>query len=431
MLTRTIKGACVFALTTMLGFGLFAQEQPSPWVDRAEYDLVEAIKVEKDATRRLTMLETWKEKYPTSKYKKERLQSILTTAQEARNVPKMKAAAAALATEDPNGMAGLLGKFYITQFGLGDKTEASLADAEKSANSILGQLDATFAPDKKLANVTDEAWKKERTTYEVFSLRSLGSIAMQRKDYVGAESQFAKTLAVQPQNAEVSSLLGAVIFSQKKPEKQSAGLWHYARAASLSGEGALADGPKAQTKAFVEKTYINFHGSREGLDEIYAKATAEVMPPPDFKIVSKLELDMKNEEELKATNPQLALWLGIKKEIAADVAYFDKSLKGVGIPKFKGKLISQTPETNPKELVLSIADGITPEVTLKFETALRGKAEPGIELEFEGVPSEFTADPFNMMIDVEADKLTGWPKVVPAAKKPAPARARRPTGKKK
>ena len=90
-----------------------------------------------------------------------------------------------------------------------------------------------------------------------------------------------------------------------------------------------------------------------------------------------------------------------------------------GITKFKGTLIQQKPALNPKELVVGITSPDTPEVTLKLETPLRGKADPGTVLQFEGVASAFTKDPFMLTFDVDSkDKIEGWPKqAAPPAKK--------------
>ena len=49
-----------------------------------------------------------------------------------------------------------------------------------------------------------------------------------------------------------------------------------------------------------------------------------------------------------------------------------------------------------------------------------GKAEPGAEIEFEGVASGFTKEPFTVTFDVEGrDKIGGWPAAAPARKAPA------------
>jgi hypothetical protein len=65
-------------------------------------------------------------------------------------------------------------------------------------------------------------------------------------------------------------------------------------------------------------------------------------------------------------------------------------------------------------------------VTLKLDSALPGKADPGTEIEFEGVPSAFSKDPeFMVTFDVEKDKISGWPAQAPPAKKAAPRRKKR------
>src|SRR5262249_38616555 len=113
--------------------------------------------------------------------------------------------------------------------------------------------------------------------------------------------------------------------------------------------------------------------------------------------------------------------------------YFESSVKGAGLPggangvtKFKAKLVSTKPAVNPKELVLAISTPDQPEVTLKFEAALRGKADPGTEISFEGVARAFTEQPFMLTFDVEKEKVDGWP----AQAAPPPVKKRRVMKKK-
>jgi hypothetical protein len=181
----------------------------------------------------------------------------------------------------------------------------------------------------------------------------------------------------------------------------------------------------------LEKTYVAYHGSKDGLDEVLATAKNSPTPPADFKILSKRELaqaklDQENADKAKLAkdNPSMALWVSIKEALTGDQAqsYFAEHMKGTAIPmEFKGKLIEAKPAVNPKELILAIADGTTPDATLKFETPLKGKMEPGVELGFkEGVATSYTANPFMVTFDVEKEKLTGW-KGAPA---PAPVKRR-------
>ena len=68
-------------------------------------------------------------------------------------------------------------------------------------------------------------------------------------------------------------------------------------------------------------------------------------------------------------------------------------------------------------MVLALSDGTTPDATLNLDAALPGKADPGVDIEFSGVPSAFTKEPFNVTFDVEKKKVVGWPgKDAPAPK---------------
>src|SRR5690606_34257736 len=87
----------------------------------------------------------------------------------------------------------------------------------------------------------------------------------------------------------------------------------------------------------------------------------------------------------------------------------DAGLAAMNISGFKGKLISATPETNPKELQLSVEDGISPDVKIILNEPLRGKADEGIELEFHGAVESFEADPYVLTFKVNPDDVKGWP----------------------
>jgi len=142
------------------------------------------------------------------------------------------------------------------------------------------------------------------------------------------------------------------------------------------------------------------------------------MPPANFKIETGDETKLRKEQEFAKQNPSLALWQNLKQELtgANGEQYFSANMKGAEVPggaggvqKFKGKLISEKPAVRPKELVLGIADANSPEVTLILDAALPGKADPGTEIEFSGVPKSFSSNPFNVTFDVEKKNVAGWP----------------------
>ena len=103
-----------------------------------------------------------------------------------------------------------------------------------------------------------------------------------------------------------------------------------------------------------------------------------------------------------------ALWSNIKKQLAGPHGeeYFRNTLDHSALPLLIGKVLSATPEEQPGTLVLSMSDGMTPEVTLRFkddngkEGHLNGPLVPGSEIRFEGVPVAFTQNPFMLTFEV-------------------------------
>jgi hypothetical protein len=385
--------------------------------DQGEYDLYNAVLKEQAPAKRLELLNTWRQKYPDSDFKKERLAYLLTTYQQLGNGQKMMETVKEILAEDPKDINGL---FYgnLLTISLANTAPDALDFGEKTAKSTLENLDAAFAADKKPAQVSDADWKKQRTAVEASAHNALGWVEMTRKNNDAAEQHFTQSLKVDLNQAQTSYWLGTVILAQRKPEKQSAALYHFARASAVTGQGALPAAQRQQLDAYLTKVYTNFHGSAQGLAEIKGQAAKDPFPPADFRIESSVEIATRQEEEFKKSNPMLALWMGVKKELAGPNGeqYFNDQLKGAALPKLRGKVVSMRPASRPREVMLGIADPSTPEVTLKFETPLPGPAEPGTEVFFEGVATEFTKDPFNLVVDVEREKLEGWPAPAPTKK---------------
>jgi hypothetical protein len=277
--------------------------------------------------------------------------------------------------------------------------------------------------------VKDDDWKKIQADMTFKAHKTLAFIDMQKKQPDAAEQELVKCLTDDPKQAQCSYDLGNAILAEKKLERQSEVLYHWARAASLTGSEAIQEPMHAKVDAFFVKQYNLFHGPDDaGLKELRVMAIAQPMPPAGFKIKNKNEIEAEREEQAAKENPQLALWKSIKDQLIAanGEAYFAEQMKDHAVPKLKGKLVSMKPAIRPKELVLAIQTPDTPEVTLKLENPLPGKADKGTEIQFEGVPTAFTKDPFMLTFSVESkDKIEGWP-----AQSAPPAKKRPPTAKK-
>src|SRR5262249_35462474 len=147
----------------------------------------------------------------------------------------------------------------------------------------------------------------------------------------------------------ISYWWGTEILQQKKPERQAEALFQFARAAAYDGQGALNPQGRQQVDSYLTKAYNSYHGQDpQGLQQLKELAKASPFPPADFKIKTAQEIAVEKENEFKQSNPSLALWMGLKKELTGPEGekFFDGTMKGAQVPggaggvtKLKGTLI--------------------------------------------------------------------------------------------
>jgi tetratricopeptide (TPR) repeat protein len=394
-----------------------AQDKPAAekkMKDRAEYDLYESIRTGTDPAKKLEALNTWKEKYPQTDYNTERLVFYMGTYQQLQKWPEMMQAAKDLLAADPSNFNALYTLTFYTPV-LQNTSADALDTGEKAAQSLLANADKVFAEANKPANVAPDQWTRAKTEAQAIANKTLGWVNMIRKDNAKAEEYFQQSLKLNPNAGEVSYWLGTVILGQRNRERTSEGLYHIARAAAYEGPGALEPNGRKQVNDYLTKSYTAWHGNTTGLDQVKAQAKTAPMPPAGFAITSKadqLKEQIAKEEQLKKENPELALWINIRDQLKVPEGknYFDTGMKGTGMPKLRGKLVSAKPENKPKELVLAMSDDTTPEVTLTLDTPFTGPAPVGTTLEFNGaMPTSYTADPLMVNMDVERANVKGWP----------------------
>lgn len=432
-LKRALAG---IAVTSLMCLSLWGQAAQPQWKDRAEYDLFQSIQKEQNAQTKLGLLQQWQEKYPNTDFKDGRYELMITAYQQLGKGKEMLDTAKAWVAFNPKAVNGWVWINLLT-ISLNDTSAAALDQGESAAKSLLGILDDVFSPARKPAQITDDQWKTQRTNTEYIAYRTLGWVALQRQQYEAADTNLLEALKRNPADAQASIWAGTANLRTKKLERQGIALFHFCRAGVYSGQGALPQQTRDQLKASFEKNYVNFHGNKDGMDQVIKLAEASPIPPADFKIESKDEILLKQEEELKKTNPMLALWISIKRELngANGQAYFDSSLKDAHIPggvevggtkveKFKAKVVScDVPAPKkPKKVIVGISSPDMSEVTLVFENPLPACPPVGTELEFVGVPKAFTADPFNVDFEVEPAEVSGMPappKAAPVRKAPA------------
>jgi len=373
--------------------------------DQGEFDIANAADKEKDPAKKLDLLHQWEQKYPDSDFKGMREVNIAQA--------ESQIAAKALTAGAPAG---------------------DMDAAQKAAQDLIDSLDKYLAPENKPANVTDAQWAQAKQTIILQAHMELAAVSASKKDDAKTEAEYRKILALDANNAATAYQLGILIYRQRKIERFPEAFFWIARGIEMTGAEALDAKTKAAADKYLNAAYAGYHGDATGLDDLKKMATTATAPPPDLKIESQVDIAKKQEGDaaaFAAAHPDIALWRQIRDALKADngQAYFEM-VKGSLIPPqeggafkmFKGKIVSQP---SPKEVLLNV-ESAGGDLTLQFETPLKGTLNPGDEVSFKGVVDAFVKDPYMLTLKVDKEDVEGIPASAFAA-----APARRPSSKKK
>ena len=465
---RTLIGigaVSVFSVVVMLAtapraHAQAAQKKPK---DNAEYEIFNNVIKDiqaNNSAKAVTDLDTWTQKYADSDYKDDRLYYYMQAYSKA-NPPQpakvieygaqlMNKGLKTTFTDPQQGPSVILNVLYLltaTVPTLPNPTPDQMALGEKAAHDLLDYLPGFFAADKKPANTPDQAWTQARTQLETTAKKSLiaislipGNQAMAKKpqDCPAAEDAYKKGLLVYPDSAMHAYQLALALRCQQKenPEKIPQAVYEFERAAVIDPTlGGGAD-PKKITD-FADTAYATVHGSTEGLDQLKQQVKGSPLPPAGYTIKTATQIAQEKENQFEQSNPQLALWMKIKGQLAdtAGEQYFEDQLKNSAVPQLRGTLVEAKPECRPKELLVAVPlpDAPQPlraEITLKLDAALTGKPDLNQELHWEGVPSAFSKDPFMLTMDTEKAKVEGL-NMTPCAAAPARRSGARRTASRK
>jgi hypothetical protein len=356
--------------------------------DQGEYDAIQAVSKETDPTKKLALLNAWQDKYPDSQFKNPRLLQYMDT--------WSKIATKALTTPAP--------------------TPEILSAAKDAASKLLANLDTAFSAAAKPAAVTDDQWKAARGQVEQQAHMVLGYVALQNKDYPGAEAEFKTFDGLNDQNAQVAYWWGTAIASQHQIPRTPEALYEFARAVVTTGPGALSDPGKKAASDYLTKAWNGYHGDDDpkGLTDLKAMAAKSAIPPDDIdktvlSVVEREKLKAGSEEDYLKAHPDIKLWRDLKATLTAPDGddYFNKSVKGALIPQeFKAKIVSWTPDTNPTEVKIAIDDP-NGDAMIKYEKPLHAKLTAGDSVTIQGMATAFTKDPFLVTFDGDQSKITG------------------------
>jgi tetratricopeptide (TPR) repeat protein len=414
LLVVLMRSAATVVVGVALVSCLAAQDKKKPdWKDAAEYDLYKPITQTQDPKLWLDALDKWTKQYPQSELGEIRRQLYLETYRQLGRTREAFNAAVEVLRDNPNNLFALstiVGSIY-------QLTPASPADldlAERATTTILANLDGIYVKENRPTEMTEADAAKAKPEMHAFAQKTAGWIDWTRKDFARAEVELAKAIELDPKQGQVSYWLGDAMLEQNKtnPEKQPVALYYFARAAAYDGPTCLPAGDRTNLTAYLNRAYVKYHGSDEGLAQLVASAKSNPAPPTGFQIKSAAQIEKERieaEQMFDKTHPEKALWKDLKAALTAPAGetYFETNMKDALVPRLKGRLVATSPASKPKELVLAIENSAG-DVTLKLDGALPGKMEPGAEIEFEGIAKSFTKDPFMVTFDAEKAKVTGW-----------------------
>jgi len=249
--------------------------------DKGEYDLLSGATKETDPAKKLALLNAWKEKYPESDYKIDRLVMTIQAYSALQQWPNVVDAAKEALAVDARNINAL---YWITSLTPNLKSvEADvLATCETAANGLLAA--------QRPATAKEADWPNVKRGFDILAHRTLGWIAMQRKANGTAEQEFMMSLQLDANQAQVSYWLGSVVLAQRKAARFSDAIYYFARAVACDGLGALAPQARSTADSYLAKLYAGYHGDNSGLDELKATARANVFVPDGFHIMSATEI---------------------------------------------------------------------------------------------------------------------------------------------
>jgi hypothetical protein len=436
--------------------------------DQGEYDIYNNVLKDAGAQtwpKLLQDLDTWAQKYPESDYKDDRLYYYVQAYSGANQPGKELDIAGQLLAKDlktvfpdPKQVITVLYMTCVSIQKAPTPTADQTAAGEKAAHALLDFVPAYFVTANKPAATattpapSDADWAKTGKQLSDLADGTLRVIAMRpgmellqkytasgSKDtsFCGpAEEALTKALQQFPDAAIIAYNLGRAqrCQQQAKPEKIPVAIYEFARAVVTDPSLGGSTDPTAVEK-YLTTAYTNFHGADDdGLKQLKELAAKSAFPPADYKLESTADKSRRMEEEFKKTNPQLALWMGIKGQLADTNGeqYFAGSLKDAdvagqgGAKALKGTLVDAKPACKSKELLVAISDATHAEVTLQLDAALTGKPDTGVEIQWDGQPTAFTKEPFMLTMDTEKAKISGLnltPCVAAPVKKAAPKKS--------
>src|ERR1700730_17646068 len=378
--------------------------------DPAEYNAYVGAVQQTDPTAKISGLEAFLTQYPNSVMKNQALEILMGTYQQSGNQQKTIDTATKLVAADPNNVRAmaLLAYFKRLQAQGGDpNAKQLLPDAKKYGQQGLDALPKFNKPE----GTSDADFQKMKDQMAGIFNAAVGIAALQDKDYPTAVKALRVAVDGNPQDFSVVYPLALAYLGQTPPDYQN-GIWYAARAAAVAPPAA-----QAQIEKYARSQYVKFHAGEDGWPELLAAAKANgpqvaIKPAPSPAEQAHNMIATTSPDKMDFATWEFVLSNGSQED--RDTVW--NAIKGKAV-QMNGTVISRT----PIEFMIagSWSDMVAKkqDITLKLEEKVPVRLIPkdGTPLDFQGVPAEYTPNPF-MMVMEKGQLLRA--KAAPATKKP-------------
>jgi hypothetical protein len=403
--------------------GQAAPQQKKEIKDPAEYNAYVNAVQQADPNAKISGLEAFLTQYPNSVMKVDALEVLMGAYQQANNQQKMMDTASRILTADPNNLRALALLAYSKRAAAeaNQNPQQNLTEGAQAAEKGLEALKTAPKPE----GMSDPDFAKLKTQMGVIFNGVAGIAALQAKNLPSAQQHLRAAVEGEPNDLRNVYPL-ALAYLTATPPDGSNGLFFIARAVNL----AAGSPGQAQITSYGQSQYKKYHGSEEGWTELLATAKTTPLPPAGFNITQYVPptpaqqaadlVRSKAPKDMTFAEWELVLSAGSQED--ADKVW--SVIKGNPL-QMEGQVL----KVSPTELQIAASsddiDQKRPDITLTMNATIPARLMPKEDstLDFEGVPTSYTASPFMMTMEQGTLLTKAAPKAAPKAPaRKAPAR---------
>ena len=230
-------------------------------------------------------------------------------------------------------------------------------------------------------------------------LKQCGDKAFAAKQWDKVRECMRAYIAQEPNDGMAAYQLGTALLMTRDPGDLAEGMFYYARASVLMKEAGL--------KVWIKREYTSIYRSPLGLDTYWEFIRTHGLAP------KTIEEYPRPPEDMFGGMPMVMAELRRALQGSNGAQYFEDVLANSSLPVMRGKLVSQKPEANPKELWLAVETPGEPDVRIILNKALAHSATVGTVIDFEGIVRTWEKQPYALVFDVPSDGINGWPLAPP------------------